>query len=56
MARRKNTLMDNEYADQFFGKQKGKTLMGDGFIGMHQQAKKMKAPKKLFPSVEDFMR
>ena len=56
MTRRKNTLMDNEYADQFFGKQKGKTLMGDGFIGMHQQAKKesRKAPK-LFPTTEDFL-
>ena len=57
MVRRKNTLMDNENADQFFSKSKP-GLMGDGFIGLHEETKrdmKKQKPRKLFLSVENFI-
>jgi len=53
---KKQTMFDNAYADQFFGEPK--SIMGKGFIGMHEETQRCmnkKKPRKLFPSVENFI-
>ncbi len=56
---KKNTLMDNEYGNQFFhDDKKTKSQFGGGFVGMYCEEKRemnKKKPRKLFPGVSDFM-
>jgi hypothetical protein len=40
------------YADKFFGKMKP-GMMGDGFVGLVVDENKKKAPKPLFPTLDE---
>jgi hypothetical protein len=48
MTEKKKTV----YADKFFGKMKP-GMMGDGFIGVNQEGRSGKTPKRIFPNLDD---
>lgn len=43
------------YAEKFFDKKMHPGIMGSGFIGINEQGRNGKAPKPLFPTLDDLM-